>query len=99
MLPSTNTEHAVTHQGGTGEPLSTTKEGPERGHSDNADSQNIPKEMSELPTLPTKWLLRTSAGVLTAILNKIIGRVLGEDVHWFSVAHCFTSDSVHSRYP
>ena len=99
MLPSTNTEHAVTHQGETGELLSTTKEGPEKGHGGDADSKDIPKEMSRLPALPTKWFLRTSAGVFTGILNKIRGGVLGEYVCCFTVLWCLTSDFIHIKYP
>ena len=98
-LPSTNTEHAVTRQGETGEPLSTTKEVPEKGHGDDADSKNIPEEMTSLPASPTKRFLRTSAGVFTGFLNKITGGVLGEYVCYFTVLWCPTSDFIHIRYP
>ena len=98
-FPSTNAEHVVICEDETGKPLSIAQGGSKKAHGDIVGSKDISSEMSELPTFPTKWLLRSSAGVLAAILNKIIGRVLGEDVRWFSIVRSFTSDSVHSRYP
>ena len=77
---STNAEHVVICEDETGESLSIAQGGSKKAHRGVAGSKDISKEVSELPTSPTKWFLWSSAGVLTAILNRIIGRVPGEDV-------------------
>ena len=58
----------------TGESLLITQGGSKKAHRGVAGSKDISKEVSELPTSPTKWLLWSSAGVLTAILNRITNR-------------------------